>query len=344
MFDSPLGRILLGPEQPARENAARFADQPVDWDRMDEAVPMDPCRPLATIAREVSISAPGTFFGSQTRTMTLCPTTREGWWFERADRPGSLPVKCSIHNVWTTGNVVSNIVLRSGSPHNYVRMAEHMIALRMGLGVDNLVIRLESGDPPLFEHGAEDMVDALNAAGRVKAPALARYVTVKEPVTVVAPHGGFLTLRPPESKTSPMLALDVGIDFPTVIGRQRIRFPVTPEIFAYGAKARTNAPAAKIIWCWLFGWMFSDIRNLGYSRKNLLIAGKWRYYNKPTHEHEGKFLEAAWHRAVLDLLAAIALIDDGLFAGEIVSYKSGHALDCEMVRRLYRENLLVPLS
>ena len=154
MFDSPLGRILLGPGQLARENAARFADQPVDWDRMDESVPMDPCRPLATIAREVSLSAPGTFFGSQTRTMTLCPTTHEGRWFERADLPGSLPVKCSIHNVWTTGNVVSNIVLRSGSPHNYVRMAEHMIALRMGLGVDNLVIRLESGDPPLFDQSS----------------------------------------------------------------------------------------------------------------------------------------------------------------------------------------------
>ena len=38
MFDSPLGRILLGPGQSARENAARFADQPVDWDRMAEII------------------------------------------------------------------------------------------------------------------------------------------------------------------------------------------------------------------------------------------------------------------------------------------------------------------
>jgi len=60
--------------------------------------------------------------------------------------------------------------------------------------------------------------------------------------------------------------------------------------------------------------------------------------------HNGKSLEAVWHRAVLDLLAAIALIDEGLFVGEIVSYKSGHGLDVEMVQRLYQEAVLTPLA
>ena len=41
-------------------------------------------------------------------------------------------------------------------------------------------------------------------------------------------------------------------------------------------------------------------------------------------------------------IAAIALIDDGLFVGEIISYKSGHGLDVEMVQRLYQEALLTP--
>ena len=32
-------------------------------------------------------------------------------------------------------------------------MAEHMIALRMGLGIDNLHIRIDSGNPPLAWRG-----------------------------------------------------------------------------------------------------------------------------------------------------------------------------------------------
>ena len=341
-FQPAIGRILRGSESLARESARRFADQPVDWDRMDEAKPYELPRAQTTIDHAETVQGRGTFFGKSVRTLTLCPTDMEGWWFERTDLPGSLPVKTSIHNVWTTGTVVSNIVLRSGSPHNYIRMAEHMIALRMGLGVDNLLIRLDSGDPPLFARGSAELVDALGRAGRLRLDRLAPYVTVREPVTVVNPRGGFLTLLPADP-AAPMLALDVGIDFPTAIGHQRIRFPVTPEIFAYGATARTNTSASKIIWCKTLGMLFSDIRNLGYSFENLLIAGRRRYWNKASHEHEGKSLEACWHRAVLDLLAAIALIDDGLFAGTIVSYKSGHALDVDMVRLLYQHSLLAPL-
>jgi hypothetical protein len=56
--------------------------------------------------------------------------------------------------------------------------------------------------------------------------------------------------------------------------------------------------------------------------------------------HNGKSLEAAWHRATLDLLAGPALIDRGRFVGRIISYKAGHTLDVQMIRELYRHDLL----
>ena len=265
----------------------------------------------------------------------------EGWWFERTDLPDSLPVRCSIRNVWTTGNVVSNIVLRSGSPHNYVRMAEHMIALRMGLGIDNLLIKLDSGDPPLFDRGSTELVQALRGAGARPAGRPAAFVTVRERVTICNGRGGFLTLAPADP-ARPLLAIDAAVDFKTAIGKQRIRFAVDPEKFAYGATARTNTSALKMLWCKTIGLLFADVRNLGYSFENLLIAGRFRYWNEALLKHGGKSLEAAWHRATLDLLAAIALIDEGLFVGEIISYKSGHGLDVEMVQRLYQEGMLKP--
>ncbi len=343
MFEIPTGRLLSGPVAALESGVRAWKDHPVDWDRMSEAQPIELSRKQVTTERAVEVRGRGTFFGKSIRTLKLCPTDMEGWWFERTDLPDSLPVRCSIRNVWTTGNVVSNIVLRSGSPHNYIRMAEHMIALRMGLGIDNLLIQLDSGDPPLFEHGSTELVEALNSAGRHKVDRPASYVTVRERVTVANGRGGFLTLAPPADRARPLLAIDSAVDFPTAIGKQRIRFAVDPAQFAYGATARTNTSALKMLYCKTIGMLFADIRNLGYSFDNLLVAGRLFYWNQALLPHNGKSLEAVWHRATLDLLAAIALIDEGLFVGEIISYKSGHGLDVEMVQRLYQESLLTPL-
>ena len=343
MFEIPAGRLLNGPAAALEQGVRAWAAHPVDWDMMDEARAIDLSRPRTTIERPATVRGRGTFFGKSIRTLTLCPTDMEGWWFERADLPDSLPVRCSIRNVWTTGNVVSNIVLRSGSPHNYVRMAEHMISLRMGMGIDNLLIRLDSGDPPLFDRGSSELVEALKGAGVRRVDRPAHFVTVRERVTICNGRGGFLTLAPPADPARPMLAVDAAVDFKTAIGKQRIRFAVDPEKFAYGATARTNTSALKMLYCKTIGLLFADIRNLGYSFDNLLVAGRLGYWNKPLLPHGGKSLEAVWHRATLDLLAAIALIDDGLFVGEIISYKSGHGMDVEMVQRLYQESLVTPL-
>ncbi len=108
--------------------------------------------------------------------------------------------------------------------------------------------------------------------------------------------------------------------------------------------ARTNTSWAKVLYCRTIGRLFADVRNLGYTSQNVLIAGRNRYMNEPRLVHEGKALEAVWHRSVLDLLAAIALIPNGQFVGHITSYKAGHRLDCELMRQLYLNEVLVPLE
>jgi UDP-3-O-acyl-N-acetylglucosamine deacetylase len=89
------------------------------------------------------------------------------------------------------------------------------------------------------------------------------------------------------------------------------------------------------------GKLFADTRNLGYNWKNILVAGKKRYLNKPTLLHQGKSLEAAWHRACLDLLAALSMLESGRLAGRISSYKAGHLLDARLMSQLYLQDLLV---
>ena len=336
------GRLLSGNPSEAEDAWARFSSLPVDEDC--SGVSPAPIRTKRrTLAKPVKVQGPGTFFGKETRTIEFTPTEREGWWFDRVDHPEALRVQVGIHNVWTTGQIVSNIVLRSGPPHNYIRLVEHIIALRMGMEIDDLVIKIDSGDPPLFNVGSMPLLEALESAGTVENGYPLRYVTVKEPVAVGAPGGKLLVFEPADP-ARPALDLDVGIEFPNVIGTQRIKLAVNKDTFRRGAHARTNTTAQKKLYCQTLGKMFADIRNLGYTRDNVLIAGKRKYHNEAGLVLNGKSLEAVWHRAILDLLAAVALIERGHFLGRITSFKAGHGMDVEAINLLYRNDLLNPME
>lgn len=336
MSSNPYGTVLAGSEADIRRSYQKWAEQPVDMDWSGSRAESNDKLPQTTLGKSVSVSGPGTFLGRARRTLVFEPTRDNGWRFHRADLPDSMPIHVSVNNVWT---VVRNIVLCSGSPHNYVRMVEHIVALRVGLNLDNVMIRIDSGDPPLFERSSMDLVETVERAGITAIGERAVYVTVKEPVSVAGRNGSFLTFLPREAD-SHELVIDCAVDFPSAIGKQRIRFPVNRETFRHGAFARTNTTFWMMIYCKTIGKLFADTRNLGYTTNNILVAGRRRYVNSPRLIHAGKSLEAAWHRATLDLLAAVALIDRGRFAGGIISYKAGHALDVRMIRELYRRDLL----
>ena len=331
-----IGRVVAGDAAAIAAAAVRMRDQPVDLERLHEG-PYPFSKWHTTIGSAQSASGHATF-SPRNSTLTFSPTREDGWWIRRTDQKEQFPFKVSVRNVWTTAR---NIVLRCGNPHNYLRMVEHIVALRVGMGVDSLLIETDSGDPPLFDRGNLDLVEAIEKAGIVETDAPARFITVKEPVTFGGNRGDFLTFLPAKPGECG-LRVDCAIDFPSVIGRQRIRFDVTPETFRIGAEARTNAPSKEYWYAKTVGKLFADTRNLGYTRRNILVHGKTKYLNEPKLVFGGKALEAVWHRATLDLLAAVALLDTGRFAGTLVSYRAGHTQDVRMAGLLYLNDLLVP--
>lgn len=334
-YNYPVGRILAGEAQSIRAAYEQFRSQPVDQEMLcDGDTGYLPQR--TTIGRVESVTGPGTFYRRAQRTLTFRPADEPGWWIDRTDLKEQLKTPVSVRSIWTSAR---NIVLRSGSPHNYLRMVEHIVALRLGLGVDDLIIDTDAGDPPLFDRSSLDLLDAVMHAGVVAKPEPAVYVTVKEPVTIGGDRGDFITILPAATGNR-KLRLDCAVRFDSVIGRQRIVFDVTPRTFQFGAGARTNASQTQMLFCRTLGVFLADMRNIGYTHNNILIHGKRRYFNTPRLVHDGKALEPVWHRATLDLLAALALIDMGRLIGTVVSYRAGHTLDCRLVTLLYRQGLL----
>jgi len=338
----PKCRLMAGSQASLDAALARFYAQPVDDFRPSDSSLWPAQR--TTLANEASVEGVGTFRGREKRTITFAPSAKPGWWIRRTDQPEQLDTAVDISNLWTSAR---NLVLRSGSPHNYLRMVEHIIALKSGLGLDNVVIKTNSGDPPLFDDSSLPLVDAVRRAGIVETSSAATYITVKEPLAFSGPRGDFLLFLPDDG--SRRLRMDVGINWRTIIGDQRIVFDVTPETFAYGAYARTNATHRQYQLAWAFGWLFADTRHLGYNKNNILIHGRKRWYGEPRFPLMGedgeprKYLEPVWHRATLDLLAALSLTGPDRFVGTVVSYRAGHTQDCDAIRALYRNDLLTSI-
>ena len=336
MPEYKIGKIVFGSAASIDAAYQRFKVQPIDEERLaaTRECPFPPER--RTLAGETQVAGVGTFCGSERQTLTFAPGAKPGWWIRRMDLPEQLDTKVDISNLWTSAQ---NLVLRSGSPHNYLRMVEHIVALKCGLGVDNVLLKVNSGDPPLFDQSSLPLVTAMEQAQIVGTREKATFVTVKEPVAFGGSRGDFLLFLPAEDGERD-LRIDCAISWDTVIGKQRILFDVTPDTFRYASLARTNATRRQYILAKTVGKLFASTRNWGYNERNILIHGKRRFYTEPRFRMGEKFLEPVWHRATLDLMAAIALTGEHRFVGTVVSYRAGHTLDCDAIRALYRNDLL----
>ncbi len=332
-----IGRIVFGDEASIAASYKRFRELEIDETRLEQsrACPFGASR--LTLAGEAPVSGIGTFEGSHKRTLTFAPSKKPGWWIRRMDIPEQLDTKVDIANLWTSAQ---NLVLRSGSPHNYLRMVEHIVALKTGLGVDDVLLKVNSGDPPLFAQSSLPLIKAMEHAQIVPGEGKADYVTVREPVAFGGTRGDFLLFLPAENGER-NLRIDCAISWNTIIGCQRVLFDVTPETFRYASYARTNATRRQYLMAKTVGKLFASTRNMGYSEKNILIHGKRKFYTEPRFPVGDKFLEPVWHRATLDLMAAIALVGEQRFCGTVVSFRAGHTLDCDAIRALVRNDLLV---
>ena len=264
--DYAIGRTVFGDAAAIAAAYRAFSAQEIDEVRLapDRSCPFPAKR--RGLAGEAPVAGVGTFEGGTKQTITFAPSARPGWWIRRTDQPEQLDTKVDISNLWTSAQ---NLVLRSGSPHNYLRMVEHIVALKPGLGVDDVLIKVASGDPPLFDQSSLPLVKAIDHAKIVETDDDATFVTVKEPLAFGGRRGDFLLFLP-AAPGERNLRIDCAISWNTVIARQRVLFDATPETFRYASLARTNATHRQYLLAKTVGKLFAATRNLGYNKKNIL--------------------------------------------------------------------------
>ena len=113
-----------------------------------------------TIQKEVSLSGVGLHTGNNV-TMTLKPApVNHGFAFSRVDLEGAPTIEAKAEYVVTTQrgtNLEKNGVK--------IQTSEHVLAAAVGLDIDNLLIEIDSSEPPIMDGSSKFFVEALEKAG-----------------------------------------------------------------------------------------------------------------------------------------------------------------------------------
>lgn len=201
-----------------------------------------------------------------------------------------------------------------------VSTVEHVTAALSGLGVDNALIEVDGPEAPALDGSAHRIVEAVLEAGVSRLAAPRRALRILRRVRVEA-GAAWAELAP---IAAPRLEIDVEIDFPAPIGRQRVRRRLSPGVFV-----------RELCWARSFGFLGDAERlwreglALGATLDNSVVFAKGRVLNPGGLR---RFDEPARHKA-LDALGDLALAGAPIL-GRFRSYRSGHALNVALVKKL----------
>lgn len=272
-----------------------------------------------TLASEISLTGTGVHSGAPV-SIALCPAdgdTGLRFLISNGDADG---IEIAADQQWVTG-VTLCTVLGNGNGAS-VATVEHLLAALRGLGVDNVLIEIDSSEVPIMDGSSIRFVEAIDEVGLTELDAPRRFLKILKPICVedggavgeLTPHNGF--------------HLDVEIDFEdSLIGFQRIEIDVNPGSFRRElARARTFGFMKDVERLWAAGLA------LGASLENTVAIGDDRIINREGLRFPDEFVR---HKA-LDAIGDLALAGAPIL-GAYRSRRGGHRLNALVLKALFAD-------
>ena len=252
--------------------------------------------------------------------LTLRPAPVDtGVMFRRVDLDPPLEIKASPENVGDT-SLSTTLV----SEDVRISTVEHLLSAMAGLGIDNAYVDVSAPEVPIMDGSAGPFVFLLQSAGIVEQNAAKRFIRINKSVEIrendkwarFDPFDGFkvgfvIDFDHPVFKAGPQKA---ELDFSTTSFVKEV------------SRSRT------------FGFMrdFEALRSrnlaLGGSLDNSIAVDDHRILNEDGLRYEDEFVK---HK-ILDAIGDLYLLGHGLI-GAFSGYKSGHALNNKLLRKLVKE-------
>lgn len=184
-----------------------------------------------TIEKEITLSGVGLHTGEHV-TMKFVPAPENhGYAFKRVDLEGTPIIEADA-------NYVVNTQRGTNLEKNGVKIqtSEHVLAALVGLEIDNVLIELNSSEPPIMDGSSKYFIEALEKAGIVEQEAAREEYIVKEVISYKdEATGSEITIIPSEE-----YQVTTMVDFGTkVLGTQNATLERLSDFKAEIAPART---------------------------------------------------------------------------------------------------------
>ena len=270
-----------------------------------------------TIRDPVKLAGKG-LFGGQDATITFRPAPEDtGVVFVRTDVASAVRIAAVAPNIAERSRRTS---IKKGEVS--IETVEHCLAAIHALGIDNLVVEVEGPELPAPDCSSAEYVSVLKKAGLVEQTNPRREFVIKKPLCVNAGDATIYAL--PYSDGELSITYDLDYSSYAGIGRQIYSYQLTPDTFETGM-----APARSFL--------------LEVEAKQFQARGIGTHIGPQdilVIDSEGPIKNAyRWpnecvRHKIVDVIGDLMLVGRPVI-GRIVAYKSGHALNQQLVRKLY---------
>ncbi len=295
-----------------------------------------------TIAKQVTLKGEGLHTG-QFATVTFKPAPENyGIKFKRVDIEGSTEVEALVENVVDTSRSTS--IEKNGAR---IITVEHILSAAYGMGIDNLIIEIDSIETPILTGNAKPFVDAFSEAGIIEQHAEKEFFVIKKSLTYSDEEKGIELMTFPDDEYS----LHVMIDYHSaVLGHQ---YATLNELNEYKDEI---APAKTFVFLRELEFLLNNNLIKGGSLENALVIIEKgvsqeeldrlaEKFNKPKvktinqgilNEKDLIFRNEPARHKLLDLVGDLALVGMPI-KGKILATRPGHASNVEFAKIIRQE-------
>ena len=292
-----------------------------------------------TIQKEVSLSGVGIHTG-KTVNMTIKPApANHGFAFSRIDLEGAPIIGAKAEYVVNTQrgtNLEKNGV--------QIQTSEHVLAAAVGLDIDNLLIELDSPEPPIMDGSSKYFVEALEKAGIEEQDADIEEYVVKEIISYKDEVTGSEIILMPSDKYEVTAMVDFGTK---ILGTQNATLDKMSDFKEEIADARTFSFLHEIEMLLENDLIKGgDLNNAIVYVDKELSAGTMEKLKKafkkdditvkPNGILDNLTLhwanEAARHK-LLDVIGDLALVGIRI-KGKVIANKPGHLINTQFAKKL----------
>ncbi|MCW5516711.1 bifunctional UDP-3-O-[3-hydroxymyristoyl] N-acetylglucosamine deacetylase/3-hydroxyacyl-ACP dehydratase [Muriicola sp. Z0-33] len=292
-----------------------------------------------TIAKEITLTGVGLHTGENV-TMKFVPAPEHhGYAFKRVDLEGEPIIEADANFVINTQRGTN--LEKHGVK---IQTSEHVLAALVGLEIDNVLIELDSPEPPIMDGSAKYFVEALEKAGIVEQKAEREEYVVKDVISYKDEGtGSEITIIPSDE-----YQITTMVDFGTkVLGTQNATLEHITDFKTEIADARTFSFLHELEMLLEHGLIKGgDLNNAivyvdkeisdttmkrlekAFNKKKLSVKPNGILDNLTLHQPN----EAARHK-LLDVVGDLALAGTRI-KGKVIANKPGHFVNTQFAKKL----------